>query len=157
MELSLFLAQAWGALLVVLCGAMLVRKENFDRILRVMNHEGTAFVAGFVTLMIGILSVLAHNMWVAGWPVIITIFGWSALIKGVILITYPDLTLKTVNKISPTSWWLRPLLILGIIFGGYLFSMGVRYRDILLVLFLKYRYVTQSPLIFPEHVQLYLM
>jgi len=46
--------------------------------------------------MIGLLVILLHNLWTANWVVIITIFGWCGVIKGIWLIVFP----KSVGKLT---------------------------------------------------------
>lgn len=37
-------------------------------------------MSGFFALVMGLAIVNAHIVWVMDWPVIITIFGWAAVI-----------------------------------------------------------------------------
>ncbi|HAK53772.1 MAG TPA: hypothetical protein DCM54_17980 [Gammaproteobacteria bacterium] len=47
--------------------------------------DDKAFVisTGYITLLLGLVTVIAHNVWVADWRVIITVLGWTTLIKGI--------------------------------------------------------------------------
>ncbi len=38
----------------------------------------------------GLAIVLTHNVWVASWPVLITLFGWLTTIGGAVRIAFPD-------------------------------------------------------------------
>ena len=49
-------------------------------------------------LTMGLAIVNTHNVWVAGWPVIITIFGWLAIIGGIMRITMPGVTRTIAEK-----------------------------------------------------------
>ena len=45
------------------------------------------FMAGLMGMTAGLAIVLAHNVWSGGaLPVIVTLFGWAALIKGMLLL-----------------------------------------------------------------------
>lgn len=50
------------------------------------------FMAGLMGMTAGLAIVLAHNVWSGGaLPVIVTLFGWASLIKGMLLlILSPD-------------------------------------------------------------------
>ena len=50
------------------------------------------FVAGLMGMTAGLAIVLAHNVWSGGaLPVIVTLFGWASLIKGMLLLVLsPD-------------------------------------------------------------------
>jgi len=54
------------------------------------GNAGLTFLAGFMTVIIGFLIVYFHNTWVKNWTVLITIIGWLALFKGIILIVCPQ-------------------------------------------------------------------
>ncbi len=45
------------------------------------------FMAGLMGMTAGLAIVLAHNVWSGGpLPVIVTLFGWASLIKGMLLL-----------------------------------------------------------------------
>jgi cytochrome bd-type quinol oxidase subunit 2 len=48
------------------------------------------YLAGFITAVIGLLIVTYHNRWTKNWTVLITILGWLVLIKGILLIAFPQ-------------------------------------------------------------------
>ena len=48
------------------------------------------FLGGMISFPAGLAVVLIHNVWVADWPVIITIMGWLATISGAIRLVAPQ-------------------------------------------------------------------
>jgi hypothetical protein len=91
METSLFLAKLIGPMLITFSAAMLINQDNMrDMAADFLEHRGLIFLAGLLTLISGLAIVLTHNVWVAGWPVIITIFGWLSVIGGVFRVVFPD-------------------------------------------------------------------
>jgi hypothetical protein len=91
METSLYLAKLIGPLMLVIAAAMLINQDNMrDMAADFLEHRGLIFLAGILTLLAGLAIVLSHNVWVAGWPVIITIFGWLSVIGGVFRVVFPD-------------------------------------------------------------------
>ena len=60
--------------------------------------------------------ILAHNIWVKNWQIIITILGWLSLIKGLSLLFMPELVKKYTKNIEK-SQFLPYALVLGIIIG----------------------------------------
>ncbi len=79
METSLFLARLMGPAAIVMGAAMLINPVNMREMANdFLEHRGLIFLAGILTLVAGLAIVLTHNVWVAGWPVIITIIGWSS-------------------------------------------------------------------------------
>jgi hypothetical protein len=91
MDTSLFLAKLIGPMLITFSAAMLINQDNMrDMAADFLEHRGLIFLAGLLTLISGLAIVLTHNVWVAGWPVIITIFGWLSVIGGVFRVVFPD-------------------------------------------------------------------
>ena len=73
------------------------RKDYFRSILSdFAENSGLVYLGGFMALVVGALLVHAHNLWVSDWRVLITIIGWLALAKGVILIAFPGLMKKVM-------------------------------------------------------------
>lgn len=54
------------------------------------SNAGLTYLAGFITVIVGLLIVTYHNRWTKNWTVLITILGWLALVKGIFLITLPQ-------------------------------------------------------------------
>lgn len=48
------------------------------------------YLSGFLTLLAGITIVNFHNLWVGDWRVMITIFGWLAVIGGAVRLILPQ-------------------------------------------------------------------
>jgi len=47
------------------------------------------FVSGFPLFVAGLAIVRAHNHWAGGWPVLVTVVGWLALLSGLSRILFP--------------------------------------------------------------------
>jgi hypothetical protein len=54
------------------------------------SNAGLIYLSGFITVIIGLLIVAYHNRWTKNWTVLITILGWLALLKGALLIAFPQ-------------------------------------------------------------------
>ena len=48
------------------------------------------FLAGLITMPAGLAVVLTHNVWVADWPVLITVLGWLTVISGAVRLVAPE-------------------------------------------------------------------
>jgi hypothetical protein len=90
LDTSLFLARLLGPILVVLAVGLTAFQDSW----RAMAKEFIAsrpliFMSGFLTLLGGLAIVNTHNVWHGGWPVIITVLGWLAVIGGVVRMLCP--------------------------------------------------------------------
>ena len=54
------------------------------------GNAGLIYVSGLMTAVLGLLIVNYHNHWTKSWTVLITILGWLALVKGILLIAFPQ-------------------------------------------------------------------
>jgi hypothetical protein len=84
MEVSFFLAKLIGPVFFVMGVAVLVNPRRTRQLGReFVDSEALIFLSGVITLPVGLAIVIVHNVWVIGWPVIITVIGWLAMLAGV--------------------------------------------------------------------------
>jgi hypothetical protein len=122
MELSIFLAKAWGLYMIIACLAFLINKRNVKGLLESIDN-GSLYIGGAISLILGVLNVLVHNIWSGpAFVVIVTIFGWIALIKGFVLLASPSHTRKVYQSILDGSTTI--MLVIGVLVGAYLAYSG---------------------------------
>ncbi len=124
MDISIFLAKALGLYFFILAIVMFI---NAQRVRTMMNEIASTpfmFVTGLMSLIIGILLVLSHNIWAADWKVIITIIGWLALIKGIVRLIFPEYVFSLIKKFvnNITIYYISNLIML--LLGIYLSYVG---------------------------------
>ncbi len=91
MDTSLFLAKLIGPLLVVIAIGMLLRQDATLAMARdFIANRALVYLAGFLTLLGGLSIVITHNVWTGGWPVVITILGWLAIVGGIARMLFPE-------------------------------------------------------------------
>ncbi|MCL0049332.1 hypothetical protein M1O57_04850 [Dehalococcoidia bacterium] len=83
MEISILLGKIWGGLLVISGLAGVLWPRVFVRLYKDYRYN---FLVGGVLLVLGLVTVVLHNLWVADWRVVITILGWFSLILGILQI-----------------------------------------------------------------------
>jgi hypothetical protein len=57
---------------------------------------------GAVLFIAGLAIVQAHNHWIRGWPVLVTLVGWSVMLLGLLRMFAPELYLQGVQNTSDT-------------------------------------------------------
>ncbi len=91
MGASVFIAKIFGLCYLVIGVSLIINRQTFKQLLGDFSKNTVmVYCSGIFALLVGIVIVLTHNIWVANWPVIITIIGWIALIKGVWLLIFPN-------------------------------------------------------------------
>ena len=91
MESSIFFARLLGLYLVIVATGILFNLKTYQRMMEdFCKNVALVYLGGVLALFFGLIVVLLHNVWVANWTVIITIFGWLGIIKGAWLIVLPN-------------------------------------------------------------------
>jgi hypothetical protein len=90
MELSIFIAKIIAvAYLSIGVGFLFSGKYYRNAIPKLISDPGYMLLGGMISLVLGFFVVQTHNIWAGDWTVVVTIFGWMALIKGVMLLAFP--------------------------------------------------------------------
>jgi len=121
METSILVAQILGLVYVVIGLGMLINgayyKKAFDELLK---NSGFMLLGGMMALVVGFLIVSNHNVWVQDWTVLVTIIGWLALLKGVLIFLAPKFLIKLSSSIlKKTNLIGLFAIILGLVFGYF--------------------------------------
>ncbi len=114
--LSNYLAEIWGISIVAVALALLIKEKHLKKLFSEMETGESFFCWGFISFVIGVAMVLSHNIWVKNWQVIITIFGWLAILKGLALLFCPECMKKWAKKIENASF-LPFALVIAVIVG----------------------------------------
>jgi len=114
--LSNYLAEIWGISIVAVSLALLIKEKHLKRLFLSLETEDNLFSWGMISFVIGLATVLAHNIWVGSWQVAVTFLGWAALIKGLLLLFTPEFMKKYAKKIENQSW--LPIVLVLMVFAG---------------------------------------
>ncbi|MGV0806189.1 hypothetical protein [Mycolicibacterium setense] len=96
MTAQTFFALFWGWLTLIVVAMFFARPQALHDVKRlIVENRAFGLTYGYLSLFLGLASVLLHNVWELNWHVLITIFGWLALIKGVIVIAWPEVSKNT--------------------------------------------------------------
>jgi len=76
-------------------------------------------------IIIGLLHILAHNLWVKDWRIIITLFGWFSLLKGISQFAFPGFANKWIKNID--FKWFQFFLFLLFIVGLILLNQAYQW------------------------------
>ncbi|MFA6081201.1 MAG: hypothetical protein WC741_02225 [Patescibacteria group bacterium] len=123
MEISIYLARFWGSLFIILgLGSVLVK--FLGRVIKYTDDKAITISTGYITFLLGLITVILHNVWIADWRIVVTILGWTTLLKGIEKIAFPDRIHKKAQmfKGRQTLW------------GFIIFLIGIFYFWISLTL-----------------------
>lgn len=117
---TLVLAKFWGWYSIIFCMILLINPKRVAQLISHIENEKHLVIPAMFAITLGLISVLLHNVWELNWKLIITIFGWSALIKGIHLFAFPKNTLKLIDAINHK--WLPVLYIILFLCGVVLLN-----------------------------------
>ena len=93
-----------------------------EKLPKLVDNTSYLLLGGFMAIVFGYLILEFHNHWRSDWTVIITICGWVSLVKGIVLLVFPQMfsTNKTpILKAENQKYILVLLIILSVFFGYY--------------------------------------
>jgi hypothetical protein len=123
MELSIFIARITSVVYLSAALGAIINKDYYRRILDdLFENAGLTYFIGFTTVIVGSLIVNYHNIWVKDWIVLITLLGWLALVKGVLIITFPRFV-QSYSKLilgdKGLQFFPYIAILLGLLFGYF--------------------------------------
>ena len=115
----------FGLAYVVMGLGGVISRDSYKKIMDdYAQSPALLFFTGLVTLTVGFLLVTFHNDWVMDWTVIITIFGWSALIKGVMILMLPSIYISISNSMKKSQMFMKIYAVLVLLIGVFLLLLG---------------------------------
>lgn len=90
MELSILIAKITSVLYLSAALGAVFSRDYYRKLLDdLFKNAALTYLMGFIAVILGFLIVNFHNTWNKDWTVLITILGWLAMLKGVLIIACP--------------------------------------------------------------------
>jgi hypothetical protein len=112
-EITIFLARFWGSLFMIL-GFSSLAGGFLGRVIKMTEDKTITISTGYITFLLGLVTVILHNLWVLDWRVAITILGWTTLFKGIMKVAFPGHVNKQAQKFKK----------LQLLWGAVIFLIG---------------------------------
>ena len=124
MNASIVLAKILGLYLIISgIGLLLNRKYYQSAAYNLAKNDGLLLFCSVIALILGLILVVFHNIWVANWPVIITVLAWLTLLKGGVRLLFPQTAGKSARLLNDDRIYYSMLAIC-ILLGLYLAYHG---------------------------------
>jgi hypothetical protein len=129
METSILIAKILATVyLSYFLGLLFSGKYYKEELPKLVDNSAYLILGGFMAIVFGFLILEFHNYWNSDWTVVITIFGWLSLLKGILLIVFPQMFTAyktTILKAGNQIYILILLLIIGAFFGyfGFFYNL----------------------------------
>ncbi len=120
MEITIFFAKFWGSLIMIL-GLLSLGARFLGRVIDYTEDKTITISTGYITFLLGLVTVILHNIWVLDWRIAITALGWATLLKGIMKIGFPGHINKKAQMFkSGQLLWGAVIFLM----GAWLFWMG---------------------------------
>ena len=120
MDISIFFARLWGSFFVVF-GLLFIITKQLGKTIEMTDNKAFVISTGYISFLMGLVTVILHNVWALNWKVAITILGWSTLMKGIMKIGFPEVIHKQAQRFKKKQWISTIILML---LGGWLLWMS---------------------------------
>lgn len=118
MATSIFLGKIISVFLIVFSLGILLNRHIYKKAFHEMIETPAILtISGIVTIILGLLIVLSHNIWNAAWESIISIIGWVLLIQGIFRLVFPKTVKVYAKKLLHNNgyiWWAIFSLLVGL-------------------------------------------
>jgi hypothetical protein len=119
-EITIYLARFWGSLFMIL-GFSIIVAGLLGRIIKYTEDKTITISTGYITFLLGLFTVVFHQLWIFDWRVSITILGWITLFKGIEKIMFPGRVNKKAQMFKKHQWLWGAIIFL---IGAWFFYMS---------------------------------
>lgn len=128
LQIDIFLVQFWGMFIFVLSLIYLLKgKRGINELLEFSENKSWVSLVGYLALILGLTSINLCNNWTNDWRLLVTLFGWLSLLKGIFLLAFPRWVSKIVNFYRHQTILIVAGLILALIFSFWLIWVSGTY------------------------------
>jgi uncharacterized membrane protein HdeD (DUF308 family) len=125
MTTSILFARLIGPVMLVAAMSMLADREAIREVAEdFMNSPALIYLAGVLTLIMGVAIVTFHNFWVRDWRIIVTMFGYIAVLSGVFRMAFPTQVKQLGQWMLETKFIIRGAAALNVLLGAFLTWKG---------------------------------
>lgn len=119
-----FIEKSLGLIYLVSGLSLLVATKTWLAAISSLLKKQSFITLGYFTLTFGAVIIVGHNFWEMSPRVITTVIGWAALLKGFMLLSYPQVFLKMINAYKVTALKVRIEGAFVAALGYYLYCYG---------------------------------
>jgi hypothetical protein len=122
MDSSIFLAKFWGYYLLIFFVILSFNPKRIRQIFNDLEDQKFLIILSFLSIIIGLLNILFHNIWEPNWKLIITLIGYTSLVIGLSLFIIPKQTINWLKFVNIK--FVQIIYTLLFLIGLYLLNIG---------------------------------
>lgn len=114
-----------GPYFVIVCVAAVARAPDMQKLLAEFEANSLwTWVAGALALLLGLIVVGNHQYWRGPAAIIVSVFGWLMVLRGLLLLGFPGVFVSLAdNMIGAHAAWVTLCIVFALI-GLYLTYVG---------------------------------
>jgi len=122
---TILIAKLIGPILLVAAIAMMADARDLQRMAaEFLDSRALIYTTGVLAMLGGLAIVNNHNIWIADWPVIITVFGWAMIIGGAIRMALPSAVKSIGGRMMENPVIIRISGVVWFLIGAFLTFKG---------------------------------
>ena len=124
METALLISKILGIIYFAFGIGMLVNPSFYRKeIPKLLENSAYLILGGFLAIVFGFLILEGQNTWPSDWTVVITILGWVAILKGAMLLAFPN-SMNLFKPLFESKLFMNILTPSVIIMGAIFIYLG---------------------------------
>jgi len=125
-RLTIYLGRLIGLFLLIVALSMLLDRDSIiEMATAILDDRALLLIVGLVALGIGLAIVIGHNVWSGGLlPIVVTLFGWSQLLRGLALLMLPAETQVAFFQLMRLEDFFYLYAGIPLVIGAYLTYAG---------------------------------
>jgi predicted ABC-type sugar transport system permease subunit len=125
-RLTIYLARFIGLFLLIVSVSMVLDRDSIiEMATALIDDRALLLIVGLIALGIGLAIVVGHNVWSGGlMPILITLFGWSQLLRGLALLLLPAETQVAFFQVMRLEDFFYIYAGIPLVIGAYLTYAG---------------------------------
>ena len=129
-RLTIYLGRLIGLFLLIVALSMLLDRDSIiEMATAILDDRALLLIVGLIALGIGLAIVIGHNVWSGGpLPIVVTLFGWSQLLRGLALLLLPAETQVAFFQVMRLEDFFYVYAGIPLVIGAYLTYAGFTHQ-----------------------------
>jgi hypothetical protein len=125
MRTSRTIAGLMGPTLVAMAAGLFLNLGSLPGLLESVSRDpALIFLSGILLFVAGLAIVRAHNLWVVDWSVLVTVFGWLAVLGGLVRVLFPIRLATMVAELGQSTGVITAGAVVLLVAGAFLSIKG---------------------------------
>lgn len=100
MTTSIFIARLLAIVYLSIGVGALFNPDYLKKVVDDFSKSMSAtYIGGLLALIMGFSIISVHSVWDGTWVVIISALGWAALVKGIMLLAFPNVMMRMAHYV----------------------------------------------------------